>query len=619
MADLSEVYSAILSTKLEEDHTSTYNDRLFGWFRSRYKCVFEGLEDPVFYRNFYIKSLEKTDSTIEDYHSYRGTNYSTRELYRKNEFYHNYIIGLKDSEQDLWRNQGSSELTAKYHDDYLKELSTWFSVLNASDPGKVWGVMTVPSSKVGATNEVTKLVHELLSNYQLSNFIDFTANLYRTKDKTTTYGNGVWDVSSNINTLDLQDPALLEGVDNLVLIDDVITTGSTLSAVKTVLNNNRVNSVNIYNYVFGKTVSFAEVLQRSLYTYDPKTFSHEHDKEPVKGIIYDLDQTLIDSHHRNEEFEKKVGLGSGFSKLYDSYCSELTKNSELNENEENLKIHHIIENLLGKLGNVYELYPEIISARTTFNDFFNLPFAIVTDNSSVRANVLAQTNTIQATFYGCLFDHFKTDHNFLGYGSCENPIDLLESYFDTYYGSKQPLHQINCTSYPLKSIYSASFGEKNENVRDAKKELCVVASERQVNGRIVGIGNTEEDMIAYHQAGIEACLALWGVHPDLREHALKAWNADYVFDDFREFCHWIVSLKSDRFANASVEEEAPTPTSENDLPSLAGIPFGNEAPAPIIENDPLDGDPFGDEAPAPTSENDSSSRTLEPTVEDLPF
>lgn len=58
------------------------------------------------------------------------------------------------------------------------------------------------------------------------------------------------------------------------------------------------------------------------------------------------------------------------------------------------------------------------------------------------------------------------------------------------------------------------------------------------SSRIIGLGNTPEDMIAYNKAGIESVLCLWGVPKRLRNFAVVNWGADYIFNSFFEFSKW---------------------------------------------------------------------------------
>ncbi len=55
------------------------------------------------------------------------------------------------------------------------------------------------------------------------------------------------------------------------------------------------------------------------------------------------------------------------------------------------------------------------------------------------------------------------------------------------------------------------------------------------DARIVGLGNTMEDIVAYRAAGIESALALWDVPDDFKEHARNAWGADRTFGSVAQF------------------------------------------------------------------------------------
>lgn len=76
-----------------------------------------------------------------------------------------------------------------------------------------------------------------------------------------------------------------------------------------------------------------------------------------------------------------------------------------------------------------------------------------------------------------------------------------------------------------------------DGVEQAVRHL-VPDAEQASTARIIGLGNTIEDMIAYRAAGIEPALALWGVPIWLRSHARERWGAAHVFESLGDFTDW---------------------------------------------------------------------------------
>lgn len=76
-----------------------------------------------------------------------------------------------------------------------------------------------------------------------------------------------------------------------------------------------------------------------------------------------------------------------------------------------------------------------------------------------------------------------------------------------------------------------------DGVEQAVRHL-VPDAEQASTARIIGLGNTIEDMIAYRAAGIEPALALWGVPTWLRSHARERWGAAHVFESLGDFTDW---------------------------------------------------------------------------------
>ena len=88
---------------------------------------------------------------------------------------------------------------------------------------------------------------------------------------------------------------------------------------------------------------------------------------------------------------------------------------------------------------------------------------------------------------------------------------------------------------PLPEESTSGYTTKNykPSPKGATEAARALGAYRQYNKahlskRILGIGNTKDDIRAYNSAGIESVLALWGVPEYLKEHAANNWGAVYI-------------------------------------------------------------------------------------------
>lgn len=100
--------------------------------------------------------------------------------------------------------------------------------------------------------------------------------------------------------------------------------------------------------------------------------------------------------------------------------------------------------------------------------------------------------------------------------------------------------------------------------------------------RVVGLGNTPEDMVAYSEAGIESCLALWGVPKYLREEAIATWPCTFRFETFEDFMVWCQERDPEKERR---KKDAASSTAED---QRSGVKTGTDisAPAESKSNDP---------------------------------
>ena len=101
----------------------------------------------------------------------------------------------------------------------------------------------------------------------------------------------------------------------------------------------------------------------------------------------------------------------------------------------------------------------------------------------------------------------------------------------------------NFFSFPAEEIdgYTCRYYKPCiHGVNNAVRWLLANFDIDEENPRIVGVGNTLEDIIAYNTAGLESCLALWGVPDYLQAYASNNWDADFVFETMSAFNEWVM-------------------------------------------------------------------------------
>lgn len=112
-------------------------------------------------------------------------------------------------------------------------------------------VCSVPSSDAEETENGIRLASKLIA--QKLDVIDGTGCLYRTATRQRSCSGNRLDMSSHLSTLDVKDMHLIMGK-NVLLLDDVTTSGRTIVACAKVLTNAGAKS--IYKYAIGETVYY---------------------------------------------------------------------------------------------------------------------------------------------------------------------------------------------------------------------------------------------------------------------------------------------------------------------------------------------------------------------------
>lgn len=440
-----------------------------------YRVRFEGFSEPIFYKYFYSTGNYNSDSMWEMFRYLRGLKKDKESDDEHFENFSNYIDEHK---------HGTSSL-------YEKDLRDLFRVVAEANQGsgKKVGVVVIPSSNTQKTNRVTELVRSLLyrTNYF---FADLTNVVVRVLDKDSAHDGGDRSIGANLKTLGIGESIDIDFFGTIIVLDDILTSGNSFRAMDHFLRRNGFKG-EIVNFAYART--FTSRVTLTYLEYAPMAwFEHfrsarvanrtshigdlsELDNKPIIGVIYDLDQTLIDDKERDEVFEANLWRkGRPFPyKLYDGI-------------------------------------PELMK--------LPVQAAVVSNRPEKDLNALFEYSEVKdnITFHEWVNPSFLPLYSFpTTFEQSANGNTYKQNYYKPFPGSMDPPGGV---IYALSKLYG--FLDVDD-------------------GRVIGVGNTLEDMIAYKAAGIEAILALWGVPDWLKAHAKNNWGAHYVFKNPHELKEWL--------------------------------------------------------------------------------
>lgn len=431
-----------------------------------YRVIFEGQPYPIFYKYFYPT----------------GNNHGALwDLF-------NFARGLKkdkarDEEQYAVFSSMPAASGGSHANLYEHDLRQFLNAVYA-DTGHTRnaGIVAIPSSRAGKVNRVTELVREILDKTP-GVYKDLTQNVFRRISKDTAHGGGSRSVKGNAVTLAARDPNVIKSLELIIVVDDIVTSGNSFRAMTEFLCEIGFRG-QVVNFAFARHFP-SEVVEAYLahdHSIDYENFPEirelrrEYDglseetpcHQRVSGIVYDLDQTLLDDSVRDIEFEESLWKGtSAFPyKFYDG-------------------IRELMD--------------------------LPLPRVIVSNRSE---------NQLSSLF---VLREFQTN---LPFPECQGG------------GFLRPVF-----SFPEEQRGDHTtrlYKPHPEGVRKALSFLRKYLDDKP-RCRIVGLGNTKEDIIAYKSNGIETALALWGVPDWLKVSARNRWQADHAFEQVADFRRWLES------------------------------------------------------------------------------
>lgn len=469
----------------------------------QYDVIFEGKAEPVFYQQLYPARGVRDTQELRDLFGYvQGLKFDLRAL----EDAKDQLERGVDFE-DLWIEDKDDWRRKKYYDEHFEsyyfDLLDLFKTLRDARKAGRMGVVAIPSSTKGVENIVTSMIFQVIRNSDDLDLgiEDLTKHFVRTETKEKSHGGGSRAVSENVRTLAFNPPSGAEAYDTIVVIDDVVSSGSSFVAADSVLRQSGFKGT-IVNFAYARTMP-VEATKQLLHR--PAAVEHA-DEEPIDAVIFDLDQTLVNDPVRIEEFE-----------------------------------NHPFD---------YKRVPYTAYPAAHLFKKISLPHAIVSNSGFLRLRKI----TTDWKLGGELgFKHYEPGELPKG--------ELPENVF------MAPVQPDDYKDYPL-------YKPCPDGVRQAMRHLIPDEDQRKT-ARVVGLGNTLEDMIAYNAAGVESCLALWGVPEWLRGHAQAQWGCAHSFETIDEFVRWCL-------ARSSKKEASPQTTDANVAPSqgeAGGVKPETAAPA----------------------------------------
>ena len=330
-------------------------------------------------------------------------------------------------------------------------------------------------------NRVTEIIRSIMRRTP-GVYTDLTYNIYRAKSKDTAHGGGNRSIEGNIATLGSRRPYEIRNLELIIVVDDIVTSGSSFRAMYEFLRRTGFQG-QVINFAYAR--HFPSEVVETYYKYDHEieyeAFSEiqdlqqDFDNRPawnnegneIFGVIYDLDQTLMDDQIRDIEFEDTLWQSSVYRTL------------------------------------PYRFYDGV-------KELMELPVAsaIVSNRPMKQLEKLFEYGEVDATLAFPEWDR----------------IGLLRPVF----------------SFPEEQRGEFTTRFYKPHPSGVARAYYHLENDYDLAGcRIVGVGNTMEDIIAYKAFGMEAILALWGVPSWLRDSARKKWQADYIFESADDLRKWL--------------------------------------------------------------------------------
>lgn len=451
------------------DNQETYEDPITKFkFNTQFDYVEEGVEIPIFYSETYTK-----DSTM-NFNYIRGFDdfYLVKTKY-------NAINGSFISDLTNDKTKSRFDFSKKYYKYILeKRILRLENSLRQFIPKTKLKIcyLAIPTSKKFPIINIPQYICNKIK--QTDQDVEFTrieekkaSHLGETRDSKFE------DIVKGLELNDNKNKDWFNEYDVILLIDDIVTTATSFREINRYLIDKigvpKEKLVNFAFYKYQRVDNWETIKKLSKENTILKDFN-------IDGIIWDFDQTIIDSRKRNKKFEDRI--------------IELVKG--------NIRENCILE---------YDVYENLKDVFNYLSD--KIPYCITSNRPFFVKNYLSFPKMHKNIFPKRRSDLFSK--SFYYYYAEKDDFSKFYSNFLVFKEDKKDCYK------PSPDLITKSIELLKERTNTPAK-------------RIIGIGNTKNDIIAYKAAGIEAVLVTWGI-----KYYYNDYGADYIFNTPAELLEFI--------------------------------------------------------------------------------
>lgn len=375
-----------------------------------------------------------------------------------------------------------AELFKRFENEYETDLRALLNCVMQDTKGSKRGVVVIPSSKRGNTNRVTELVRRTLASNP-GPFADLTGNFVRSQKKDAAHEGGDRSIAGNARTLEVRPRGALLQFGTILVVDDIVTSGNSFRAADEVLRAAGFKGT-IVNFAFSRT-----------FPSDGAMLCLEA-KRDERHIIYATGDYLDEywGNHPVDGFVLDLDQTLIEDPVRDpAYEGVLWRDSGR-------------QSASGPYG-VYEGVADILG--------LHLPTAVLSNRPMSEIEHIIEDSRINDSEYRYSAASIGWPVKPFSFPTERNGGYTIRYYKPSSRGVKEAVEYLTPICTPI------AYGN---------------------SPRIIGVGNTKEDIFAYGEAGIGSALALWGVPDYLKDYAARNWGAAYVFSTPRDLVEWCGEL-----------------------------------------------------------------------------
>ena len=371
----------------------------------------------------------------------------------------------------------SGALLCEHREAYERELHQLLCTVAEKTVGIHRGVVVIPPSTAGKVSRVTEIVRRALARMP-NLFDDLTDTVTRTRDKGAAHGGSRQRRSyhESYDTIGVAKDGQVERYGLILVIDDILTSGKSFRVMDDKLSDSGFAGT-IVNFAFLRTCRGEAVL--------PCLDLRRPDSELAQA------QRQRKAQNATKRIEGLV-LDLGQTLLDDSPHDIPFEEQFLTRDHPPVDVPYSPYRGIERLTNL------------------GIPYAIISDRPPTQQMKLYSVERVRAA----LLPH------------CE----------------KVPPLPSNVFTFPIEERDDFTVRHYRPSPRGVLEALSYLREQLSSGGehaRIIGLGNTFDDIVAYEAAGIESALALWGIPDTLRDGARKSWCADHVFETIEAFAAWV--------------------------------------------------------------------------------